>query len=296
MYFKHFLFICFSILIAACGLSEDEVAIEKCIQNEIMMKYTVRAGLKHTFDAPLPKRNRSLTHILGDTIKIEGHCKPLTLYIVSSRKSNMIINLTYGDTIFNGTVCKYRDLYYLNEKINDTTYRIFALKITDSLIYGLQNYFQYADIDSTIEHGDYTKLVKYKNKNTIRLHPNKRELRKLYSSIIDKYPPFVIIKTNAAVTTNETEEAIQPIEADDYELIANVYPNPASDILNIDLQKEQKPVSYYVSDLHGKIVQEGKLQNVKNKLNIDQIAAGIYVLTIGERDQQMESVKIVKVK
>jgi hypothetical protein len=294
---QHLLSLFVFMLFIACGLTEEEKAAqEKCRLDELETEIRVRADLVHTFDKPFPKRNRNLARILGDVIEIEGRCQPLTLGIVSTRKSNIIINLTQGDTIFNGTVCKYRDLYYLNEKINDTTYRIFALKITDSLIYGLQNYLQYAQIDSTIEHGDYSKLVYHKKQNTIRLHPNKRELRKLYTSLLYKTPPFVIIKATAKNVTNEAEETIQSIEADDYDLIANVYPNPATDILNIQLHEQTNAAFYLLSDLQGKTVLQGPLQGTANKVDISRLAIGTYALTVSDAAQQTEIVKVIKVE
>jgi hypothetical protein len=228
-------FFFFSILfLTSCGPSAEEMAArEKCRQEQLEIESAIRQNLKNTFNAPFPKRNRNLTRILGDTLRIEGKCFPLSYQIISTRKYNLIIDMETGDTLFKGTVCKYRDLYYFNEKLNDTSYRIFALKITDSLIYGLQNYFQYHQIDSIIEKGTYPNLVKFmdKSKKAIRLQPQKKELRKLYSSILEKTKPFEIIRTKI-FPSNDLEEIDNEIEKDDYEYISKVYPNPARDYVN----------------------------------------------------------------
>jgi hypothetical protein len=290
-----FVTIFLSVFIAACGPSaEEKEAMEKCRKDLLEMEVRTMAEVKHTFDAPFPKRNRNLERLLGDTIEIDGPCYPLTLQILSTRKSNMIINLTDDDTIFKGSVCKYRDLYYFNEKINDTCYHIFALKLTADSLYGFLNYLQYAEIDKAIEQGTYSKLVKYRNKNSIRLHPDKRELRKLFNSVLYRTPAFAIIKKNTTIIDKE-EEVITAIEADDYELISNVYPNPAIDILNIDLQQQQKNVPYSLVDLQGKKVLQGQLPGVSNKIDIGHLTAGTYLLNVGA-DQQIETIKVVKVK
>ncbi|MES2397981.1 MAG: T9SS type A sorting domain-containing protein [Bacteroidota bacterium] len=295
-YLVVYFFIICNILIA-CGPSiEEKTAMEKCRQDEITIEEAIRANLKSTFDAPFPKKNFSLTKILGDNLQIYGSCYPLSFKVLSTRKSNLIINNETGDTLFMGTVCRYRGLYYFNEKINDTTFRIFALKITDSLIYGLQNYFQYSQIDSAIERGDFPKLIRYTDKNTIRLHPDKKELKMLFTSIIDNTKPFEIIRTNTISPTNTIENITTTIESDDFEILSKVYPNPAIDILNVDLRQKNVLTPYYLCDLNGKILSQGQFQEITNKIDVSGLSNGIYTLTIVTEEQQKETVKIIKSK
>lgn len=296
----NFLILC-SIL-TSCGPSaEEKAAIEKCMQDEITTEIAIRQNLRNTFDAPFQKRNRSLERILGDNLQIKGRCgswNPLSFKILSTRKSNFIINIETGDTLFKGTVCKYRDLYYFNEQINDTSFRIFALKITDSLIYGFQNYFQYSQIDTAIEHGRFPKLVKYidKNKKVIRLHPDKRELRKLFTSIIASTEPFEIIRTNSISQKNDAENIASPNEADDYEMLLKVYPNPAIDILNVELQQKNVATPYFLSDLSGKILAQGQFHEISNKIDLSHLSNGVFTLTVVTAEQQKETMKIIKTK
>ncbi len=294
------LFISFVLFLFSCGPSaEEKVKIMLgCMADEIAMEKSIKENLKSTFDAPFPKRNRNLAKILGDTLQIEGRCYPLTFKISSTRKSNFIIDIETGDTIFKGTVCKFRELYYFSELINDSSYRIFALKVTDSLIYGLQNYFQYAQIDSAIEQGKYTKLVKFidKQKNIIRLHPDKRELRKLYTSILANTKPFEIIRASDNFKASDVEDVSAPIEADDFEILARVYPNPATDMVNVELQQKGISTPYYLSDLSGKVLMEGALQEILNPIDISHLANGIYILTVVTPEKQKETVRIIKTK
>ena len=81
-----------------------------------------------TFDSSFPKNNKQLSRIFGDKLLIKNNNDTLVLKIVSNKNNNLITSEN-GDTIFFGKVCKYRDLYYLNHKVDDTTYYISAFKI-----------------------------------------------------------------------------------------------------------------------------------------------------------------------
>ncbi|MFA9213738.1 MAG: T9SS type A sorting domain-containing protein [Candidatus Methylacidiphilales bacterium] len=293
-----FTFLIFSVFLnLSCGPSAEEMAaMERCIQEEINVEIALRENLISTFDVPFPKRNKNLAKILGDTLQLEGRCFPLTFKILSNRKSNLIININTGDTLFKGTVCKYRDLYYFSEQLNDTSFRIFALKITDSLIYGFQNYFQYVQIDSLVAQGKFPQVVKHidKDKKVIRLHPDKKELRKLFTPILANTKPFEIIGAKSNIKANDLDEVSAPIETDDLEVIAKVYPNPAVDELNIELHQKNTATEFYLSDLNAKVMLKGELSEIVNKINISHLPNGIYTLTVLSSSKQTETVKIIK--
>lgn len=288
-----------SIILASCGPStEEKEAMAKCLADEILTEIAIRENLKNTFDAPFPKHNIKLSRVLGDTLQIVGRCgwwNILTYKIISTRKSNQIINIETGETVFKGRVCRYRGLYYFNEQVNDTSFRIFALKITDSLIYGLQNYFQYHQMDSAIESGAHSKLVKYvdKNKNVIRLHPDKKELRKLFTPIIANTEPFIVIPTKSSITL--TEDSAAPIATEDFETLSKVYPNPTTEILNVDLQQKNVASPYYLSDINGKVVLKGEFYEISNKLDLSHLSNGVYALTVVTTDSPKETVKVIKI-
>lgn len=283
-------------LVVSCGPSaEEKAAMEKCRQEEKNAEALIRERLISTFDTPFPKRNRDLTVILGDTLRIWGRCNPLTFRIVSAKKLNFIIDIETSDTLFKGMVCKYRDLYYFSEQVNDTSFRIFALNITDSLIYGLQHYIQYARVDSMILKGKHPKLVQLidKNKNTIRLHPEKKELRKLFTSLLSDTDPFEIIRS-AYSTPDQSAQIPALVEPDDFEMLSKVYPNPVTAILNIELHENTSATPYHLSDLNGKIVLKGELRGNSGKINMGHLPNGMYVLTFTSSDEQTETVKIIK--
>ena len=133
-----------------------------------------------TFDSAFPKNNKQLNRIFGDKLLIKSNNDTLILKITSNKYNNLITEEN-GDTIFFGKVCKYRDFYYFNHKVDDTSYYISAFKIKGNLIYGLNRWTQYHAVDENILNGNYRKNVKSISSDTssIRLHINKSELKKL---------------------------------------------------------------------------------------------------------------------
>lgn len=252
---------------------------------------------KTTFDSPFPKRNRDLTNILGERMTIKSGIDTLTLKVYSTTNSNLIINEETGDTIFFGTVCKFRGLYYFNQQLNDTSYWIYAVKLTNNLVYGLNTaWAQTMLIDRAIESGTYQKLVKYISEESIYLHPDKRELRNLFAAIIDSIPLDTILEFQE-VTSSSTDitESFAPIDPEDFELFSKVYPNPATNFINIELQQKDK-ITYLLTDVNDKAVLQGQFTDFRNKIDLRGLADGIYSFTMHSSDNFKETVKIIKTK
>jgi hypothetical protein len=70
-----------------------------------------------------------------------------------------------------------------------------------------------------------------------------------------------------------------------------VFPNPASTVVNVVLDDQSENVRYSISDLSGKTVLSGLINNSHNIININSLLAGIYMLKIGN-----ETVKVIKGK
>ena len=251
-----------------------------------------------TFDSQFPKRNKSLANILGDKLTIKSGEDTLIYKITSSKNNNLIINSKTRDTVFFGTVSKFRGLYYFNEQLNDSSYWIYAVKISDNLIYGLNTAgTQREYVYQAIKNGKNRKLIKYINSDTsvIRLHPEKRELKKLFSSIISNFLPDTIL--NYQETYPKIQDAtstLTVIDPEDFNYISKAYPNPTKDILNLELQQKSKS-TFQLTDLSGKIVLQGQLNELINKIDISKQPAGVYALTIvNTAEDQKETIKIIK--
>lgn len=254
---------------------------------------------KTTFDSSFPKRNCDLTNLLGDNLTIKSGTDTLALTISSFKNYNLITDSKTRDTLFKGTVCKFRGLYYFNQQLNDTSYFIYAVKLTDNLVYGLFTAWEQINlVEKSIEAGQHQKIVKYLSSDRIRLHPDKRELKNLYSAIIDSIAPDTILqlKEVAPIETADTSRTIGPIDPEDFEFFSKVYPNPTADFVTIELQQKNK-ITYQLTDLNGKTVLSGQFFDTKNKIDLSGQAVGIYSLCLSNpTDNFSETVKIVKTK
>jgi hypothetical protein len=250
-----------------------------------------------TFDSPFPKNNKKLTNILGDELILKSGNDTLILKITSTKKDNLIINGKTGDTLFFGSVCKYRDLYYFNKKLNDSSYHISAIKIDGKLIYGLSDsWLQFFEVDDKIIKGNNKKLVKYINSDTtvIRLRIEKRELKKLFNSIIGGGVPDTILNYDKPeFKALEKAEFVNEAKLDGNDYDFKVYPNPATDIINIELKNKNKSL-FQLTDLNGRTILSGQLNELENKIHIDNQQRGIYILTIINIEKnEKESIKII---
>lgn len=80
-------------------------------------------------------------------------------------------------------------------------------------------------------------------------------------------------------------------EAGSEKILVDVYPNPANEVLNIELQE----ISRYeveLTDINGRVVYKSKIRNPKSVIEISDFANGIYLLTL-ENSEQRTTVKVV---
>jgi len=268
-------------------------------------------GIKSSFDSPFPKRNKNLTYALGDEFSIKRG-KDTIDFKVTFRKSdrqNFIIEQPNQDTIFAGTVCKYRGLYYLNIQLNDTTYWIYAIEITDQVIKGLQTgWFQMLGWDDEFEfwlsppgQEEFNKrpaIIKYANpeKQIIRLTPDKKEMKKFYSTLIDSLPADTLVNWTVPITNVEIEKEITDIQetsTDQFEIISKLYPNPANDYCNLELYETEK-YQFGIFDINGRLVNSGVLVDKLNKIDLSDLSSGSYFMRVYPADRaDTETIKLI---
>lgn len=118
-------------------------------------------------------------------------------------------------------------------------------------------------------------------------------------SFISTHPTGAItveFTSNGSVATYGWEatincEALLSIEDVTNSKEITVYPNPASSLLNIDAKKEITSVK--LSDVSGKTVLGKKSGSLKEKLSIEHLPKGVYILTVELKDQTVTK-KIIK--
>lgn len=91
------------------------------------------------------------------------------------------------------------------------------------------------------------------------------------------------VATTANLSTNENQ--VNTLEA------VKIYPNPAKNVLNIELPKHSKDFNVEISDMTGKLVLESKN---KHEINISGVESGNYMVTISLNDEKISKKIIIK--
>ena len=78
--------------------------------------------------------------------------------------------------------------------------------------------------------------------------------------------------------------------AESYDKPANllIYPNPATEFINIRDVSFQKAYAYQIFNLSGQLVQQGMLQSGEEQVNIQNLNSGMYLLHTENRDQPVK--------
>ena len=75
-------------------------------------------------------------------------------------------------------------------------------------------------------------------------------------------------------------------------IISNVYPNPATTRLTIDLN-EAGNANVKIYNILGQVVIEETLQNISNNINIAELSSGLYIVRVNQGGRT-HTVKISK--
>ncbi len=70
------------------------------------------------------------------------------------------------------------------------------------------------------------------------------------------------------------------------------YPNPVTDVLNINSDKEIRLISVF--DISGRKIVEQKSQTKKAIVNIENLSAGTYLVSITDSNNKLQTIKIIK--
>lgn len=265
-----------------------------------------------SFDNSFPKRAKNLTYDLGDAFALKRANDTLQFNVYYNRKSkeNSIVNKGTKDTIFSGKVNRYRGLYIFNQQINDSAYWIYAVKIEDKTIRGLETeWLQMMHLSDEIE-----KILKEKpdakkylsamiasvnmDTSNIMLIPDKKILKRFYNSYIDSLDADSIISKDKEFDINtflSDETAIEEINTendDNLSLNIKIYPNPVVDFVNIETNTLSKK-HYKLIDIKGNIKKEGYFSQQNIKLTLDNFQVGTYFILIENQDGDYAVKKIV---
>jgi hypothetical protein len=72
-----------------------------------------------------------------------------------------------------------------------------------------------------------------------------------------------------------------------------IFPNPTTDFINI-INSESKNLDYSLTDLEGKVLLSGKLENLsQNRIDLNTLKKGMYIIQFSNRESN-KSIKIIK--
>jgi acyl-CoA thioesterase-1 len=118
------------------------------------------------------------------------------------------------------------------------------------------------------------------------------KLREMNVTESGKYK--VSIKLSAANETRIVSKELDVQQTSVSSIYSNkikVYPNPAFDMIQVEVDIIEKNATYTITDLSGKLLLKGHLLNGRGKINIARLSKGTYILAIGN-----EQVKVIKNK
>jgi hypothetical protein len=74
----------------------------------------------------------------------------------------------------------------------------------------------------------------------------------------------------------------------------SIYPNPTSDLLLVDLnEKNISKGSYTLTDIHGRVIQQEKIETAKFQVSFRELPAAAYLIQISIEDK-IRTYKIIK--
>jgi hypothetical protein len=143
----------------------------------------------------------------------------------------------------------------------------------------------------------HNKLVKYINEDTtfIKLKPLKHEMKNYYSKYPFANPDIILSNHQLEIINTNIKQIDTTVDTEESQQLTKVFPNPTKDIIRIALQSEQH-ITFKLSDINGKIVQEGVFNEVNNELNLKSQPAGNYILTMmNSLTKEKEYLRIIKI-
>lgn len=96
--------------------------------------------------------------------------------------------------------------------------------------------------------------------------------------------------SNVAVLTVVNNVNIDELNQDNF---FTVFPNPTQNVLNFKADSKFIGESYLIKDINGRLVLSGKVEEEFSTIDLNTLAGGIYLFSIGENTRQ--TVKLVKI-
>lgn len=94
------------------------------------------------------------------------------------------------------------------------------------------------------------------------------------------------IQNNNTNNTNATKSSFK----------VSIYPNPTSEFVHLNFQNEySNNLSFKIYNNLGNELLHGRIQNTNTKISLTQLPASIYLLKVYLEQEEMKSIKIIKI-
>ena len=77
-------------------------------------------------------------------------------------------------------------------------------------------------------------------------------------------------------------------------LSARVFPNPISDALNLNVDRQSSSLQYQLKTIKGEIIREMNITSKETMIPVADLASGVYLLTILENNNSLTTWKVIK--
>ncbi|MDF1576507.1 MAG: T9SS type A sorting domain-containing protein [Bacteroidales bacterium] len=116
----------------------------------------------------------------------------------------------------------------------------------------------------------------------------------------------VFYATHTSTNNSLAEGVQQPYEisvvvgieqARDISLICTVYPNPATDLLTLELESpDNENMFFLLYDIMGKLLVSKKLIDIKTTISMANLAPSTYLLKVADNERIIKTFKIIKTR
>jgi len=95
----------------------------------------------------------------------------------------------------------------------------------------------------------------------------------------------------------ETIKKIDLVENIEAKAEAFVFPNPATDFVNITIKGMELKAgqqSYQLYDLQGRLIKQNTINDIQSQISLNHLSPSIYILSINANNKVLKTVKIIK--
>lgn len=227
-----------------------------------------------TFD-PFPVRHpRNLERVLGSRVRLEAQGDTLDLRIRFNRATglNLITQAQSSDTLLKVWVLRHRRLYYFVEPHPGPVYWVYAVRIRQGRVQGLDGGWQQMfELGRYVREGQLAELVRFRSSqpDSFRLRFDARHLHDFYAAQADSMPSFRIVRPVSVA---------RPVAAAPAATF-RLYPNPASAQVTAAFDSAAARTAR-LYDSNGKLLREWPVAALENRFSVADQPAGVYLLRV----------------